>query len=163
MDTNLNPYQTPSTETPSTTNSRSPLSLPNIANSIPGLEYIGFTPKTALHIFTTYTKYSEPYSSPSASNYDFFSFIHGHIIYINSSSYSGLSAAEKMTKLGVRKEVQDAILDPAFDRVYKTKTLGFWIEDTIRMNYRTLLRLRDRDYGEDDDEYWSTGYRPRTE
>jgi hypothetical protein len=164
VDTNFKPNHTSSPETPSsTTKPPSPLRLPDIANSIVGLEFIGFTHKTALHIFTTCNKYKEPFSSPSASNYNFFSFIHGYILHINSSKFNGLSECESMSKLGICQAVQDAILDPAFSRVYETKTLGFWIEDTVRIDYMTLLHLRDRGYQEDEDEYRNAGYRPRTE
>jgi hypothetical protein len=112
MDTNLNPDQTLSPKTPPSTTitfhpstqTSSTLSLTDTANSIAGLEFIGFTHKTATHIFNTYTKYKQPFSSVEASNYDFFSFIHGHIIHINSSTSDGLDAPEKMDKLGVRKE-----------------------------------------------------------
>jgi hypothetical protein len=157
MDTDVNPNQPSSTETPS------PLTLPNTANSIPGLIYMGFTPKTALQIFTTYTKHAEPFSSPCASNYDFFSFIHGHILHINSPTFKTLSNRESMDKIGICQTVQDGILDPVFVGVYKKKSLGFWIEDTVRLRYRRLLRLTDGGYEEEDDEFWKTGYRPRTE
>jgi hypothetical protein len=122
----------------------SSLSLPDSANSISGLELIGFDHKTATHIFNTYNKYKEPFSSIEASNYDFFSFIHGHIIHINSSSLDALSDGEKMTRLGIRKEVQDAILDERFRDVFGTQRLQFWIEETIRVNHTTLLRLQDQ-------------------
>jgi hypothetical protein len=120
------------------------LGLPDTANSVSGLEFIGFDHKTATHIFHTYNKYKEPFSSNEASNYDFFSFIHGHIIHINSSSFDALSNTEKMTRLGIRKEVQDTILDQRFRDVFGTETLQFWIEETIRVNYTTLLRLQDQ-------------------
>jgi hypothetical protein len=128
----------PSTQVPSN------IDLPDTANSISGLEFIGFDHKTATHILSTYDKYKEPFSSTEASNYDFFSFIHGHIIHINSAKFDLLSEHEKMTKLGIKKEVQDTILDERFRNVFGTQTLQFWIEDTIRVNYTTLLRLQDQ-------------------
>jgi hypothetical protein len=117
------------------------LDLPETANSIPGLEFIGFDSKTATHIFNTYNKYKEPSSSPEAANYDFFTFIPGHVNAINSSKFDGLSERESMIKLGLLQSVQDAILDPGFSQVYNTETLGFWIEDTLKVNYTTLLQL----------------------
>lgn len=129
----------PSNQSPS--NSK----LPDTANSISALEFIGFEHKTATHIFSTYDKYKEPFSSTKASNYDFFSFIHGHLIHINSSNFDAESSdAEKMTKLGIRKETQNAILDERFRDVFGTQTLQFWIEDTLKVNYATLLRLHDQ-------------------
>jgi hypothetical protein len=127
------------------------LNLPPTANSISGLESIGFDHKTATHIFKTYDRYKEPFSSPEATNYDFFSFIHGHIIHINSSTFSGLSDAEKMTKLGIRHETIGAILDGRFRGVFGTQTLEYWIEDTLKVNYASLLRLeREKDQEEAD-------------
>lgn len=48
-----------------------------------------------------------------------------------------------MERLGVRKEVADAILDKRFRGVFGTQTLEYWIEDTVRTNYEILLRLQD--------------------
>jgi hypothetical protein len=118
------------------------LNLPPTANSISGLESIGFDHKTATHVFKTYDRYKEPFSSPEATNYDFFSFIHGHIIRINSSTFSGLSDVGKMTKLGIRQEIIDAILDQRFAGVRGTQGLGYWVEDTMKVRYATLLHLR---------------------
>lgn len=91
--------------------------LPSLANSIAGLEFIGFTHVTATHIFNTYSKYKLPSTSPSAENEDFFSFIHGHIIMINSSKFAGSTDRESMTNIGISEDVQDRILDPKFEGV----------------------------------------------
>jgi hypothetical protein len=151
MDTNLTPSRPSSSETPSSTTISyhpsaysPPLNLPPTPNSVPGLEFVGFDHKTATHIFKTYDKYKEPSSSPEASNYDFFSCVHGHIIHINSANFGGLEDAEKLRSLGVRKEVAEAILDEGFRDVFGTQRLEYWIEDTIKVNYATLLRLQDQ-------------------
>jgi len=92
-----------------------------------------------------YSRYKDhSCSSPEAINYDFLSFIHGHIIQVNLWTFSRLSNAEKMKKLGIRKEISDAILDERFRGVFGTQSLEYWIEDTIRINYATLLRLQDQ-------------------
>jgi hypothetical protein len=152
MDTNLNPSQPSSSGVPSSTTISyhpsaysPPLNLPSAANSIPGLEFIGFDHKTATHIFKTYDKYTEPFSSPEATNYDFFSFIHGHIIHINNSKFEGHEDTEKLLKLGIRKDTIATILDQRFRGVFGTQTLGYWVEDTLKVNYATLLRLQDLD------------------
>lgn len=142
MDPNSNPD--PTSPSDSISIHSSTLDLPATANSIPGLVFIGFTPRIALHIFTMCSRYKDPScSSSEATNYDFFSFIHGHIIYINNWTLSRLPDAEKMERLGVRKEVADAILDKRFRGVFGTQTLEYWIEDTVRTNYEILLRLQD--------------------
>jgi hypothetical protein len=152
MDTNLNPSQPSSSGVPSSTTISyhpsaysPPLNLPSAANSIPGLEFIGFDHKTATHIFKTYDKYTEPFSSPEATNYDFFSFIHGHIIHINNSKFEGHEDTEKLLKLGIREDTIATILDQRFRGVFGTQTLGYWVEDTLKVNYATLLRLQDLD------------------
>lgn len=149
MDPNLNPNPTPLSDSISPHPSTQPpsnLALPTTANSTPGLVFIGFTPRIALHIFTMYSRYKDASCSSSleATNYDFFSFIHGHSIYINNWTLSGLPDAEKMERLGVRKEVVGAILDERFRGVFGTQMLEYWIEDTIGVNYETLLRLQDQ-------------------
>jgi hypothetical protein len=156
--TNLNPSQPSSSETPPSTiisyhpsAYSPPLNLLSTPNSIPGLEFVGFDHKTATHIFKTYDRYKEPFSSIEASNYDFFSFIHGHTIHINSSTFSGLSDAGKMTKLGIRQEIVDAILDERFRGVFGTQTLEYWIEETMKVRYASLLHLeREKDQEESD-------------
>ncbi|THZ62651.1 hypothetical protein D6C86_03583 [Aureobasidium pullulans] len=116
------------------------LDLPEIANSTEGLEFIGFDPKFAAHIFRTYDKYKAVESDPD----EFFTFVHGHIIQITSAAFSGPSERSSMTKIGICQEVQDAILDPAFVDIYNTETLLFWIEDTLRANYSNLRLLLGR-------------------
>ncbi|KAG9545477.1 hypothetical protein KCU71_g17268, partial [Aureobasidium melanogenum] len=118
--------------------------LPSVANSIAGLEFIGFTHATATHIFSTYSKYKLPSTIPSADNEDFFSFIHGHIIMINSSKFAGSTDRETMTNLGISEDVQNRILDPKFEGVRGTGSLEYWIEDTARVNYFTLVRMIER-------------------
>ncbi|KAG9627765.1 hypothetical protein KCU98_g19022, partial [Aureobasidium melanogenum] len=118
--------------------------LPSVANSIAGLEFIGFTHATATHIFSTYSKYKLPSTSPSADNEDFFSFIHGHIIMINSSKFAGSTERETMTNLGISEDVQDRILNPKFAGVRGTGSLEYWVEDTARVNYLTLVRMIQR-------------------
>lgn len=108
-----------------------------------------------------YSRYKDPScSSPEAINYDFFSFIHGQIIHVNCWTFSGLSNAEKMRKLGIRKEVSDAILDERFRGVFGTQSLEYWIKETLEINYATLLRLRDRANNEETD-LKSEGYLER--
>ncbi|KAH0291765.1 hypothetical protein M436DRAFT_80911 [Aureobasidium namibiae CBS 147.97] len=121
------------------------LALQTTANSIFGLVSISFAPRIARHIFQMYSRYKDPScSSSEATNYDFFSFIHGHIIHVNCWTFSRLSDAEKMAKLGIREEVSDAILDEKLKGVFGMQSLEYWIEDTLRINYATLLRLQDR-------------------
>jgi len=46
--------------------------------------------------------------------------------------------------LGIRREVSDAILDEKFKGVFGTQSLEYWIEDTLRTNYATLLRFHNQ-------------------
>jgi hypothetical protein len=49
---------------------------------------------------------------------------------------------EKIRRLGIRQEIIAAILDQRFSWVFGTQTLGYWVEDTLKVNYATLLRLK---------------------
>jgi hypothetical protein len=46
-----------------------------------------------------------------------------------------------MTQIGLTQQMQDAILDPRFSTIFGTETLRFWIDDTLRINYLTLMHL----------------------
>lgn len=118
--------------------------LPSTANSIAGLEFIGFTHATATHIYTTYSKHKLPSTSPVADNEDFFSFIHGHIIMINSSKFTGFTDRETMTNLGISEDTLNRVLNPKFEGVRGTESLEYWVEDTVRVNYLPLVRMIER-------------------
>lgn len=147
MNSNLNPGPTdPSSSINADSSDQHPsdLALPTTANSPEGLVFIGSTPLIARHIFYMYSRYKDPScSSSEAINYDFFSFIHRHVIRISYWTFAYFSDAEKITKLGVRKEISDAILDKRLRSVFGTQTLEYWIEDTLQINYETLQRLQD--------------------
>ncbi|KAH0338369.1 hypothetical protein KCU81_g7686, partial [Aureobasidium melanogenum] len=118
--------------------------LPSTANSIAGLEFIGFTHATATHIYKIYSKYELSSTSPAADNEDLFSFTHGHTIMINTSRFTASTDRQTMTNLGISEDTQNRILNPRFEGVRETESLEYWIEDTVRVDYHTLIRMIER-------------------
>lgn len=46
--------------------------------------------------------------------------------------------------VGLKKEFQDAILDPRFVCIFETEPLKFWIKDTLASRYHTIVYLQRR-------------------
>lgn len=46
--------------------------------------------------------------------------------------------------VGLKKEFQDAILDPRFISIFGTESVKFWIKDTLESRYRSLAKLQRR-------------------
>jgi hypothetical protein len=49
-----------------------------------------------------------------------------------------------LTRLGLKESLRDAILDPQFRRIFETQSLLFWVKDSLRINYWTLVGLQGR-------------------
>jgi hypothetical protein len=113
------------------------LDLPQSAISIDALEFIGFTAETATDIFKRFT--SRP--DPDINCYDLLDYVHGHTSILSTASYQHYPPAQAMTQIGLTQTMQDAILDPRFSTIFGTETLRFWIDDTLRINYLTLMQL----------------------
>jgi hypothetical protein len=50
-------------------------------------------------------------------------------------------STEAMTRLGLDQKFQQAIADPCFAAMFGIETLLFWIKNTLRINYLSLLQL----------------------
>ena len=116
------------------------LDLPQSAISIAALEFIGFTAETAADIFRRFTSRPNPDNNPD----DLLDYVHGHTLMLSIDSYQHCPPAQAMTQIGLTQQIQDAILDPRFSAIFGTKTLRFWIDDTLRINYLTLIQLLHR-------------------
>lgn len=55
-----------------------------------------------------------------------------------------LPAAQAMAGLGVSAELQSALTDPRFTQLFRSQPLRYWLEDTIKIRYSTLVKLLDR-------------------
>jgi hypothetical protein len=113
------------------------LDLPQSAFSIAALEFIGFTAETAADIFRRFTSRPNPDNNPD----DLLDYVHGHTLILSTNSYQHYPPAQAMTQIGLTQQIQDAILDPRFSAIFGTETLRFWIDDTLRVNYLTLMQL----------------------
>jgi hypothetical protein len=113
------------------------LDLPQSAISVAALEFIGLTAETAADIFRRFA--SRP--DPDINCYDLLDHVHGHTSILSTSSYQYCPPAQAMTQIGLTQQMQDAILDPRFSTIFGTETLRFWIDDTLRINYLTLIQL----------------------
>jgi hypothetical protein len=116
------------------------LDLPQSAISIAALEFIGFTAETAADIFRRFTSRPSPDINPD----DLLDYVHGHTSMLSTNSYQHYLPAQAMTQIGLTQQIQDTILDPRFSVIFGTKTLHFWVDDTLRINYLTLIQLLDR-------------------
>jgi hypothetical protein len=111
--------------------------LPQSAYSVAALEFIGFTSETAADIFRNFV--SRP--NPDFNCYDLLDHAHGHTLILSTASYQHCPPAQAMTRIGLTQQMQDAILDPRFSAIFGTGTLRCWIDDTLRINYLTLVQL----------------------
>jgi hypothetical protein len=116
------------------------LDLPQSAISVAALGFIGFTAETAADIFKRFTSRPNPDINPD----DLLDYIHGHTLMLFTGSYQHCLPAQAMTQIGLTQQIQDTILDPRFSVIFGTKTLHFWIDDTLRINYLTLIQLLQR-------------------
>jgi hypothetical protein len=113
------------------------LDLPQSAISVAALEFIGFTTETAADIFGRFTSRPRPDINPD----DLLDYIHGHTLILSTDFYRQYPPAQAMTQIGLTQQMQDAILDPRFSTIFGTNSLLFWIDDTLRINYLTLIQL----------------------
>jgi len=110
------------------------------ADSARGVEFMGFNYDTAATIFNRYD------SRDPNDPFGLIAYVEGHINQLNvevnyQSMMETLTPAQAMTRLGIRQDVQDAILDPQFDVLFKTESLHYWLMDTLKNNYWTLQQL----------------------
>jgi hypothetical protein len=116
------------------------LDLPQSAISIAALEFIGFTAETAEDIFRRFTSRPNPDNNPD----DLLDYVYGHTLILSTNFYQHCPPAQAMTQIGLTQQIQDAILDPRFSAIFGTETLRFWIDDTLRINYLTLVQFLHR-------------------
>lgn len=101
--------------------------------SVKILESIGFMPDTARLIYQRYR------DSPTDLPADFMGFIRGHLNSLGLPQYERMSHQEALRHVGLSIQTQDAILDPIFEHIFRTKTLSYWAKDTVLTNYAALL------------------------
>lgn len=117
------------------------------AESVGGLEFIGFNHDTAVML-------SERYDSRDPGDYfGLYAYVKAHISGLKwnayGDSFSTLTPAQALNRLGIRQDIQEAILDPQFDILFKTQSLHSWLLDTLMKNWGTLCQLLKNETGEE--------------
>jgi len=147
----------PSPETPDTRTTSLPLSTSSVA----ALEFIGFTPSTAAHIFTRWSARSRPDQNPNDILSYALSHIRGKNRYLESADGqlrleedtgdewkmtegTDAEARQAMEEMGLEKEIGRVILDPKHAAVRGTGSVLFWVEDPLGMRWRSLGMLLGR-------------------
>ncbi|KAL2419926.1 hypothetical protein ABEF95_008616 [Exophiala dermatitidis] len=114
--------------------------MPTTLVSTSTLEWIGFTTATAAEICHRYQTRPDPRINPDS----LLDYVEGHIVQLQLPAFRNTPPAQALEKVGIRKSVQDALLDPDFSALLYTRDLHYWLTDTLTTNYATLIRLRDR-------------------
>lgn len=103
--------------------------------SIEVLEYVGFVPSAARLIYERYINRPDPDRNPD----DLMQYVFGHIGSLKSRRYDNMSCKEALRQIGLNLQIQEAITDPRFSRIFGTETLHYWAKDTIQTNYAALF------------------------
>ena len=122
--------------------SRAPhtIDLPESIYSVAALEFIGFTTETASEILARFNSRPDPDQCPD----DLLDYVIAYPSRLTSAPFQHYSLAEGMTALGLTEQLQDALTDPRFSTIFWTETAVYWIKDTLRINYLTLVQLQRR-------------------
>ncbi|OQD70069.1 hypothetical protein PENDEC_c027G03858 [Penicillium decumbens] len=108
--------------------------IPTEEDSPEVLEYLGFQTFTARQIFERYANRPDPDNCPD----DLLDYAYGQIGVLQTPRYCDMDIQEAMAQVGLTRQIQSAIADPAFSDMLWTRDLHFWVKDTIQTNYATL-------------------------
>jgi hypothetical protein len=113
------------------------LEIPASPVSTEAVEYLGFTPQCASEIFSSWTKRPDPFYNP----YSLADYACGHVYIVELRQNASLDYRQAMTKAGIGMELQNTLLKPEFSGIFHTRTLHFWLNDTIRKRFAILEGL----------------------
>lgn len=116
------------------------IDLPESIYSVAALEFIGFTTETASEILARFNSRPDPAQCPD----DLIDYVIAYPLWLTSAPFQHYSLTEGMTALGLNQQLQDALTDPRFSTIFWTETAVYWIKDTLRINYLTLIQLQSR-------------------
>ncbi len=109
--------------------------IPHHEESLATLRYLGFTKEKAAEIWNEWT------NIPSRDRNDFFEHATNHL-YDRQDHTDALDDSDDwravMDHYGLRKEIQETILNPRFKDIRFTESARDWIFDTMRLRFRTL-------------------------
>jgi hypothetical protein len=113
------------------------LDLPCSPHSLEALEFIGFTAQAAAEVFGRWS--SRP--NPDINTDDLIDYALSEVRVLSTESYQQYHPDEAMVRVGLNAKLRDAITDPSFSAIFSTASLHFWVDDTLRINWLTLLQL----------------------
>ncbi|KAJ9615242.1 hypothetical protein H2200_001316 [Cladophialophora chaetospira] len=112
--------------------------IPSDITSTEALGWIGFDNTTAAEIFERYIARPDPTINPA----DLLQYVYGHISRLLTSNLRNLPRVQAMRVVGLNKPIRRALLDPCYDQILWTQDLHFWVKDTLKINYATLMQLQ---------------------
>lgn len=113
------------------------IDIPLETESTEVLEILGFEPSAAKQLFESYINRPDPECPNNITD-----FARGHISVLKSERYDDRDLQESKAEVGLNEQIQSAIIDPEFSVLLWTRDPHYWVEDTIRVNYATLLDHR---------------------
>jgi hypothetical protein len=116
------------------------LEIPLAEESPEALEFFGFNAEVAQKIYSNFRR--RPQDAPIDD--DVLEWAYACADSLNLPALSNLSPNEALTRLGIKKSLRDGILDPKFRHIFETQSLLFWVKDSLRINYWTLVGLQGR-------------------
>ncbi|KAJ5779241.1 hypothetical protein N7457_006961 [Penicillium paradoxum] len=108
--------------------------IPIAEESIEVLEYIGFIPDIARVIYDRYSNRPKPSQTPD----DLMAYVSGHLVSLNLPQFDNIEPKTALSRVGLTRQIQDAITDPRFSHISGTETLLHWAIDTVETNYAAL-------------------------
>lgn len=106
--------------------------------SIASIQFMGFTREKAAHIFGHWIRRPDP-GETSLCLFDY--------IFVSVGPWrfsENVEAGKLLTELGISEELKAVLLDPKFTHRLKSKTLAYWVRDTVQSRHETLQFLMRR-------------------
>jgi hypothetical protein len=113
--------------------------FPKEAESAEALEFIGLQPDAAKEIFNRWTGRPDPRQCPDHIT----DYVYGWTSQAKRTTWSQYSDDEILRRLGVAPWLHRTLLDPKHKAIYETETLKYWLDETFRDNYNTILRIQE--------------------
>jgi len=113
------------------------VTLPTAQESPAALEFIGFNAQVANRIFSQWI--SRP--NPDQNDSTFVAYAISYIRSKNQKEETDANPYAAMNSMGLMQEFADSLLNPRHAKVRDTESIMYWIEDTLRMRFKTIEML----------------------
>lgn len=114
--------------------------VPTNPVSAEALEFLGFIKPVAESIYARWV--TRP--NPETNHHDLVDYACGNLESLNTPELLALSPAEALDAVGLNAEMKDALLDPEFSQIFFSQNLLYWVQDTLRLRYKSLLMISER-------------------